>query len=59
MDKKMEQEARPETKGRRDFLSKAGKISLGVPATALLMSVASKRAKAASDLSHQCCTLPD
>ena len=31
---------------RREFLSKAGMAALGVPATALLVSVASKRANA-------------
>ena len=53
MDKKMEQEAHSETKGRREFLSKAGKVSLGVPAAALLVSVASKRAKAVPDVSRE------
>ena len=31
---------------RRDFLRRAGKIGLGVPTTALLLSVTSKNAKA-------------
>lgn len=30
--------------GRRDFLRRAGKASLGIPATALLLSVTQKRA---------------
>jgi len=31
---------------RREFLRRAGKASLGIPATALLLSVTSKRAQA-------------
>ena len=37
---------RKTSKDRRDFLRRAGKASLGVPATALLLSVTNKNAKA-------------
>jgi hypothetical protein len=44
-----EDSGKPETKAnqdRRDFLRRAGKASLGVPATAVLLSVTNKSAKA-------------
>ncbi len=44
MEKKLGQDKRSED--RREFLAKAGKLSMGVPATALLISVANKRARA-------------
>lgn len=37
---------RKTSQDRRDFLRRAGKASLGVPATALLLSVTDKSAKA-------------
>ena len=46
MEKKTEQIAATEGNDRRAFLSKVGKASLGIPATALLVSVGQKRAKA-------------
>ena len=46
---KTEQDVQNTSEERRKFLAKAGKVSLGVPATALLVSVAHKRARATGD----------
>ena len=51
MDKRIEQDVTQSAEDRRKFLAKAGKLSVGVPATALLVSVAHKRARADENIS--------
>ena len=51
MDKKWMQDAQSSMDERREFLRKAGKVSLGVSTTALLVNVGHKRARAAESLS--------
>ena len=51
MDNKLKQDALSPLNERREFLRKAGNVSLGVSATALLVNVGHKRARAQEKLS--------
>jgi hypothetical protein len=53
MDQEVRKKSNPKSsEDRREFLRRAGKASLGVPATALLLSVTHKSARAWGDGYH-------